>query len=195
MTRAEIDKLFDRLARHAKATKRHGSEGTAWQCKLPNGEVHTYCMVGVRTHAEAMDSAENLIKWIWDSKDYLKKRAESVGKEGARIEEYVNQNIFLSVCADLANGLKHGGLDKSRKPRSQMSPRLGEVSFTFPQAAIGSLVFGDHHVAVNVSDPDKVEVKLPILAENGDLIGDAFDFAYQAILGLEKLRNEVEAAV
>ena len=195
MTRAEIDKLFERLARHAKATKRHGGEGSAWQCTLPNGEVHTYGMVGVRTHAEAMDSAENLIKWIWDSKDYLKKRAESVGKKGARIEEYVNQNIFLSVCADLANGLKQGGLDKSRKPRSQMSPRLGEVSFTFPQAAIGSLVFGDHHVAVNVSDPDKVEVKLPILAENGDLIGDAFDFAYQAIQALEKLRNEVEAAV
>jgi hypothetical protein len=76
-----------------------------------------------------------------------------------------------------------------------MSPRLGEVTFTFPQAAIGSLVFGDHHVAVNVSDPEKVEVKLPILAENGDLIGDAFDFAYQAIQALEKLRNEVEAAV
>lgn len=178
MTRTEIDKLFERLARHAKATKSHSGEGSAWQCTLPNGEVHTYGMVGVRRHAEAMDSAENLIKWIWDSKDYLKKRAESVGKEGARIEGHVNQNIFLSVCADLANGLKHGGLDKSRKPRSQMSPRLGEISFTFPQAAIGSLVFGDHHVAVNVSDPDRVEVKLPILAENSDLIGDAFDFAY-----------------
>jgi hypothetical protein len=152
-------------------------------------------MVGVRTHAEAMDSAENLIKWIWDSKDYLKKRADIVGINGARIGEYVNQNTFLSVCADLANGLKHGGLDKSRKPRSQMSPRLGEVSFIVPQAAIGSLVFGDHHVAVNVSDPDKVEVRLPILAENGDPIGDAFDFAYQAIEALEKFRNEVEAAV
>jgi hypothetical protein len=195
MTRAEIDKLFERLARHAKATKRHGGEGSAWQCTLPNGEVHTYGMVGVRTHAEAMDSAENLIKWIWDSKDYLKKRAEAVGKKGSTIEEYVNQNIYLAVCADLANGLKHGGLDKTRKPRSPMCPKLGEVSFTFPQAAIGSLVFGDHHVAINVSDPEKVEVKLPIIAENGDLVGDAFDFAYQAIEALEKLRNEVETEV
>jgi hypothetical protein len=139
MIRSEIDKLFERLARHVKVTKRHGGEGSVWQCTLPNGEFHTFGMVGARTHAEAMDSAENLIKWIWDSKDYFKKRAESVGKKGARIEEYVNQDFFLSVCAYLANGLKHGGLDKSRKSKSQMSPRLGEVSFTFPQAAIESL--------------------------------------------------------
>jgi hypothetical protein len=131
-------------------------DGDLPRFNMPYGEVHTSGMVGVRTHAEGMDSAENFIKWIWDSKDYLKKRAESVGKKGARIEEYVNQNFFLSVCADLANGLKRGGLDKSRKSRSQMSPRLGQVSFTFPQAAIESLVFGDHHVAVNVSNPDKV---------------------------------------
>ena len=196
VTKAEIDKLFERLARHVNATKHHSGEGSVWQCTLQNGEVHTYAMVGVRTHAEAMDSAENLIKWIWDSKDYLKKRAEYVGKEASNIEEFINQNIVLSVCADLANGLKHGGLDESKGkgPRSGMNPKLGDVSFTFPQAAIGRLVFSDHYAAVVVSDPGKVEVKLPILAENGDHIGDAFDFAYQAIQALEQLRNEVEAA-
>jgi hypothetical protein len=197
LTKAEIDNLFERLARHVNATKRHSGEGIAWQCTLPNGEVHAYGMVGVRTHAEAMDSAENLIMWIWASKDYLKKRAINVGEKSPNIEELVNKNIFLSVCADLANGLKHGGLDKSRGkgPRSGMNPKLGEVSFTVPQAAISSLVLSDHYAGVNVSDPDKVEVKLPILAENGDHIGDAFDFAYQAIKALEQLRNEIEAAV
>jgi hypothetical protein len=197
VTRAEIDKLFERLARHVNATKRHSGEGAAWQLTLPNGEIHTYGMFGVRTHAEAMDSAENLIMWIWASKDYLKKRANYVGKESRSIEEFVNQNFFLSVCADLANRLKHGGLDKSRGkgPRSGMNPKLGEVSFTFPQTAIGSLVFSYNYTGVNVSDPEKVEVKLPILAENGDHIGDAFDFAYQAIQALEHLRKKVDAAV
>jgi hypothetical protein len=195
MTRTEIDNLFERLARHAKATKRNAGEGSAWQCRLSNGETHTYAMVGVRTHAEAMDSAENLIKWIWDSKDYLKKRAESLGKNGEDIEKFVNHCKYLSVCADLANGLKHGGLDKNRKSRSKSRPRFGAISFTVPQAAVGSLVFGDYNVAINVSHPDMVEVKLPILAESGELIGDAFDFAYQAIQALEDLRNQVQAAV
>lgn len=192
MTGAEVDKLFERLARHAKATKRQAGEGSAWQCTLSSGEVHIYVMAGVRTHADAMDSAENLIKWIWDSKDYLKKRAETVGRKGVEVEKFINQNIYLTVCADLANGLKHGGLDKSRKPRSQRSPRLGEISFTVPQAAIGSLVFTDHHCEVSVSDPEKVGIKLPIFDENGEGIGDAFEFAYLAIQELEKLRKEVE---
>lgn len=141
-----------------------------------------------------MDSAENLIKWIWVSKDYLKKRAETVGKKGVKVEEFINQNPHLTACADFANVLKHGGLDKSRKPRSGRIPRLGKILFTAPQAAIGSLTFGDHHCAVNVSGPEDVEVKLPILDENGDRIGDAFEFAYQANQALDKLRNELEVA-
>ena len=80
VTRAEIDKLFEPVARHVNATKRHSGEGAGWQCTLPNREVHTYGMVAVRTHAEAMDSAENLIMWIWASKDYIKKHANYEGK-------------------------------------------------------------------------------------------------------------------
>src|SRR5262245_31680928 len=86
MTEANITELFERLARLMAATKQHAGNGTAWNCILPNGETHRYIIRGVRSHADAEDSAFNLFIWIWNARDYLKQRAEVNGKNPSIIE-------------------------------------------------------------------------------------------------------------
>ncbi len=192
MTGAEIEELFERLGRLVSATKEHRGDGAAWNYTFPNGETHRYVIRGLKSHAAAEDSAFNLLIWIWNAKDYLKKRGALLGIDGRMVEEAVNDDADLAVCADLANLLKHGGLD--RRSRSGLNPRLGKVSFRAPQTALASLTFRSFEVAIDISDPSQVEFRLPVLDETGEEIGDAFRYATSAIQSLEYLRDEIEGA-
>ena len=88
MTGAEIDSLFERLGRLVSATRQNAGDGTAWDYTFPNGETHRYVIRGLRSHAEAKDSALNLVIWVWSAKDYLKKRAETLGQNAREIESF-----------------------------------------------------------------------------------------------------------
>lgn len=95
----------------------------------------------------------------------------------------------MSVCGDLANGLKHGNLKKSR---SAIYPRFGKIRFIIKQNAIKSLTIRAFEVEVDVSQPNNVIFEMPILDKNNNQVGEAFDYALQAIAGLEKLRDQIE---
>ena len=144
---------------------------------------------GLKSHAEAGDSAFNLIIWIWNAKDYLKRRARARRQRPQIVEDAVNADSALAVCADLANRLKHGELRSSRSGRY---PTFGVVSFTGPQASIGSLTFRAFEVEVEISDPGLVEFSLPVIDNNGAELGDVFDVAGQALATLEELKTRIE---
>jgi hypothetical protein len=40
------------------------------------------------------------------------------------IEKFINENECLSICADIANGIKHLGIDETRTPRSGQDLRM-----------------------------------------------------------------------
>lgn len=192
MTKAEITQLFERLARLTAATQQKAGDGTVWDYTFPDGETHRYVIRGLKSHAEAEDGAFNLLIWVWNAKDYLKRWTESHGKDAKVVEDAVDGDEALVVCADLANLLKHGKLKSSRSGRY---PRFGVVSFEAPQAAIGSLTFRAFEVEMNFANPALVEFHLPVVDNAGARIGDAFEYAARGIAALERIRTSVEGMV
>ncbi|MDE2060609.1 MAG: hypothetical protein KGL31_04460 [candidate division NC10 bacterium] len=192
MTETQIAELFERLGRLVAATKQKTGEGSSWNYTFPDGETHRYVIRGLKSHAEAEDSAFNLLIWIWNAKDYLKRRADIRGQNAQIVEDVVNADPALAVCADLANRLKHGEL---RCSRSGWYPKFGVMSFTAPQAALGSLTFGAFEVAVEIADPSLVEFNLPVIDQSDAEVGNAFEFAARALSALEQLKARIEEAV
>lgn len=61
MTGAAITQPFERLGRLTAATRQKAGDGTAWDYTFPDGETHRYVIRGLKSHAEAEDSAFNLL--------------------------------------------------------------------------------------------------------------------------------------
>ena len=183
MSGTEIAELFERLGRLVAASKQKVGEGSAWDYTFADGETHRCVIHGLKFHAEVEDSAFNLLIWIWNAKDYLKRRVEASGQSSQIVEDAVTADPVLPICADLANRLKHGELKRSR---SGLYPRLGAVSFDAPQGAIGSFTSRAFEVEVAIADPNLVEFRLPMIDQTGADIGDAFQCAAR---GLRPLSN------
>lgn len=109
------------------------------------------------------------------------------------IELKINSDKDLCICADLANSLKHGGLD--RKPRSGESPKLAALKYQMPQKAIESILVGANFQHVVVSHPELVKLEMPVLGDSGQLLGDAFKFLEHALSTWENIVKEVDNAV
>jgi hypothetical protein len=189
MNSSEIQKLFNRLARLSEATQNKAGGKTAWDYTFSNGESHRYIFRNIKSHEEVEDNIFNLYIWIWNAKDYLKNRAKSKGRDPKYIERVINDDPLLQICADLANWLKHAKLKKSR---SGKFPKLGSVKFTAHQSTIKSIIVRAFEVDIEFANPDGVEFKIPILDKADNQIGDAFEYAEEAIHRLEKLREKIE---
>jgi len=189
MTGSEIQELFNRLARLSEATQHKAGGGTAWDYTFPNGETHRYILRNIKSPEELEDNVFNLFIWIWNAKDYLKNRAESKGHDPKYVERVVKDDPLLLICADLANWLKHAKLKKSR---SGKFPKLGSVKFTAHQSTIRSIIVRAFEVEIDFANPDGVEFHIPILDKADNQIGDAFEYAEEAIRRLETLRGEIE---
>jgi hypothetical protein len=192
MTGSAITELFERLARLTAATKQKAGDRMAWDYTFPDGETHPYKVRGLKSHAQVEDSAFNLLIWVWNAKDYLKRRAESNGKNAQMVEDAVSVHTAFAVCADLANRLKHGDLKRSR---SGQYPRFGVVSFEAPQAALGSLTFRAFEVEMDITNPALVDFHLPVIDSTGREIGDVFEYAGRGVAALELLGAAIEGAV
>jgi len=184
MKTEDINKLFGRINRIKTRLGIKDGAGTSWDCSLENGEVHKYTLKGVKSPEEVEDDVANAFLWLWSLKDHIKKCSQN----GDWVESQINSNDYLSVCADLANGLKHGGLD--RKSRSGKTPKLGKLKYQIPQTAIKELAFGAFDVGIDVKDAQLVAWEMPILDGQDNLIGDAFEYLDHCINAWELIIND-----
>lgn len=191
MTLVEIDALFRRLQRITDAAREKEGAGFEYQVTLDDGSVHTYRVERMRSLDTLEDGTANLCLWIWNAKDYLKKRAHALGRDPQAVEEAVNASTELSLCADLANGLKHGGLD--RTPRSDTHPRLGRASYTMPHGSVGSIKFEAFKVTVEPRDLEAVHVAVPVVDEQGQVVEDALELFARAITRWEEVKADMES--
>lgn len=180
----DIDKLFGRINRIKDRIGIKEGSGASWDCSLENGEVHKYILKGIKSPEEVGDDIENAFVWLWSLKDHIKKTA----KDGDALERQVNGNSYLSVCADLANGLKHGGLD--RKSRSGKIPSFGNLKYHIPQGAIKELAFGAFDVGIDINNAHLVNWEMPILDNQSNIIGEAFDCLDQCINAWESIIDD-----
>jgi hypothetical protein len=77
------------------------------------------------THGKSIDEDcdDVLIFFIFchQLKDWLVKDTEMPKHD---IEKFINENECLSICADIANGIKHLGIDEGRTSRSGQDLRM-----------------------------------------------------------------------
>ncbi|RLE44683.1 hypothetical protein DRJ25_06480 [Candidatus Woesearchaeota archaeon] len=170
MKSENIKKLFGRIDRIKNRLGIKCGVGTSWVCSFENGEIHKYTLKGVKFPEEIEDDIASAFIWLWSIKDNIKKMC----KDDQWVEAQVNSNPYLCICADLANALKHGGLD--RKSRSGKNPMLGKLKYKIPQAAIKELSFGASTVGIDINNAHLVEWGMPILDDSSNSVGDAFEY-------------------
>jgi hypothetical protein len=172
MTGPDVEKLFSRIARLKAAIAEKRGAGAEWDYSFPDGTMTTYRITKVKPPEVVADELEQVFVWAWTLKDYLKELAASAGRPAQSVENLVNSDSNLQLCADLANREKHARLKQSR---SGKFAKLGKPRYTVPQEGIGALLVTPSPVVIDVSKPELVELRVPIENELGAVVGDALD--------------------
>jgi hypothetical protein len=95
-------------------------------------------------------------------KDWIKNDPDAPEGLGKAVEEFINSNRPLRLCADLCNGLKHLGLD--RKPRSGEAPTFGKKLY---KVTVGNTI------------PTSISLDYQIETTTGPI--EAFELASQCV--------------
>lgn len=125
MNFSDLENIFDRAKRIRSRLDIKDGTGTNWSHTFEDNETHEYEINGVKPPEDIQDDIESAFVWLWSLKDYVKKYSVKEGFSSGWVETKINSDHYLCICADIANSVKHGGLDK--KSRSNKRPRLGSV--------------------------------------------------------------------
>lgn len=184
----DINDLFDRIKRLSSRLEKKEGAGHKWCYTFPDGLKTTYILKNIRNFEEIEDDIANLFIWLWNLKDYLKELAEANGRNPQEVEDIVNLDRNLQMCADIANRLKHGRL---RISRSSSYPKLGRLQFQMPHTALSSITFRGQEIEFNVSKAHEVLLSIAVLNKDGDEIGDGFKIISATLSQWEKYFKKV----
>ncbi|MFA5155907.1 MAG: hypothetical protein WC532_00755 [Candidatus Omnitrophota bacterium] len=107
-----------------------------------------------------------------------KNRLESVGVSSSVIEKMVDDDKTLCIIADLANGLKHA---KLRKSRSYLYPKLQRSGFIAEQGDIDAIVVLKDKVHIQFKNNNSIKPSTLVVSSDGKELGKAEDIALNAI--------------
>ncbi len=171
---------------------------TTGQIHLLDSKVYYEILIG----EENLDDVHSLLFSIYAMKDNLKKLFVVKGLDPSLVESAVSGSPELSICIDLHNSFKHGGLD--RKPRSGTTPSIKEPSFRFSVPRPGqdgpvtmpiyreSQGEGLKFVGLSSTDPGSVEKRFEVVDSGGKRLGDFFDIAAVGIGGWESMLKGID---
>ena len=198
MTLADIQKLFDRISRILPSLEKKDGAGFSWESTWDNGDVTVYELTNVRSLDELGDDFSNLANWIWSLKDYIKKYCDIHGIPGERVEEFINQDSYLPLCADLANFFKHGSLNRScsglwpTKMTPSYSIKMNRREQIFP---LSGMKFGGNSVKFDIADPKLIEVKFEIKEKDDRPFPEGLNLLYQGITSWESFLSANNIAI
>ncbi len=75
---------------------------------------------------ELKQQIKSLVIFMWNEKDWLKKEYPENSRD---IEQFINDSNFIKIVADLANGLKHRGVDRASRSDSKETEYYGRITF------------------------------------------------------------------
>jgi len=191
MTSSELNELFERVQRLSVKLEDKNGDQFQWDAILSDGTEVTYVVKNLKNLNDLQDEISNLFIWTWNIKDYLKEFIKKQGLCKFDIERMVNRCESLSVCADLANRLKHGNLSKSR---SGHFPRLGKMKLEAGQEAFSSIAFREKEVEFDFSNPQLVKFSVPVISKTNKFLGDGFNFVFKSIDRWEEYFEEIKNA-
>ena len=125
----------------------------------------------------------------------MQKYARDKGKSKSWVKSKVLSDPYLGICADIANTLKHGGLDSKFKQWWNKSPTLGKLNYHIAERSTGSITFSDFDVEIDVVNPSLVVLEMPVLDKNGGVSGDAFKYLDYALKAWEDIIRETDNIV
>ncbi len=197
MNLEELIKIFERINRISKRIANKEGEGAGWIIKSSEDIETKFEIQKVKSPEEIEDNVTDAFIWFWNIKDYLKEFLNKKGKSKEYIENIVNGDLRLQICADIANSLKHGKLKKSR---SGKYPRLGRLSYKIEVTNIDEVkIITDSHtiyelqshpmhaLILSPEDPQKVNIKFPMFDKDGLELGDAIEYIDYAISKWEEI--------
>ena len=189
----DFEKLENLFGRACRIRTRLGVKegcGASWTTTLENGEIHRYSISGVKAPDEVQDDIESLFVWLWSLKDHVIKFLKAKGKASGWVDPEISADQYLSICFDIANSAKHGGLD--RGSRSGKFPKLGKLKYQIPLTAVSSITVGAFDVGMSVANPRQVTLEMPVLGDDGRCLGDAFMYLDYALKGWERIIDKAE---
>ena len=183
MTYLEVEKVLERVFRLSEMAKNAKGAGVSWSCVFPDGEKTTYILNEIKALEELEDQIFNAFIWFWNFKDYLKALLKKQGENPKRIEKLVDDDQKLAVCADIANRLKHGSLDRSR---SGKYPALEGLGYIFPQSTLKKLTFRGPEIELDFQNHEEIEIKMSVVDSSKRVLGHSLDYLAYAIGVWEK---------
>lgn len=178
MNISNVREVLDRANRLSERAKSIKGAGSNWSHTFEDGTETTYILNEVKPRAELEDEILNVFIWLWNMKDYFKSVLTARGDNPKTIENKINADIKLTVCADIANGIKHGILNKSR---SGLFPSLGTLSYTIPGGSMKKLEFRGNEIEMDFKEFENIEIKMPVTDKNGNQIDDALSLIQHAL--------------
>ena len=193
MNLSDIENIFERALRIRKRLHIKDGEGMSWSYRIENNEIHKIILNGIKSPEQFEDDIESTFIWLWSLKDYVKKYSIDNGFTKKWLEAKIDSDFHLAVCADIANTLKHGGLN--REGRSKRKPVLQSLKYDVPQAAISKITVRPFEVETDIKKPGLVSLTMDVLDKDGKRLGDAFKFLDYGIKAWDGIINEVEKSV
>lgn len=178
MTPVELTEIQGRISRLIASLQTNSGIGFSQSFLHSDGETHSVRVDGVKSLDEFKDDLLNAIIWAWNFRDYLAAALVASGRERKVVTDLVTAHMPLRILSDLANGAKHGPLERSK---SGFFARLRPVSLTIPQQAVSSMTFKAFDVSIAVSDPTKAEYSCRIESKDGRDLGDAGQLLNDAV--------------
>lgn len=183
MNISDVRIILDRATRLSDRASTIKGAGSSWSHLFPDGTETKYILNEVKPQAELEDEILNVFIWLWNMKDYFKSVLSMRGDDPNIIETRINSDNTLTVCADIANGIKHGALKTSR---SGLFPKLGTLSYSVPQNSMKKLTFRGNEIEMDFKEFESIEIKMPVIDKSGNQI-------YEALPLIEYALNEWES--
>lgn len=157
------------------------SSDLKWLEGVVDFDNQTFSVNGVKPLVQLQDDIESAFVWCWSIKDALISELVNINPSISRktLEDEIDRYRCLTYCADIANGLKHNGLNRSR---SGEFARLSVVqSILINPELISSIHRLDGKYFIVPNNTDCVKIKTSVDDANGRFLLDAYVCLYDSL--------------
>jgi hypothetical protein len=170
--------------------------------KMSNSGIRITHYDDIMDRDDWCDQITHLIHSVVILKDRIK--IKITGRNDHRFNMSVDLSTELLICMDIDNEDKHGGI--ARQPYVINHPHIDRknIKFAFPASKDGTCVLLKFppgttmnspidldNIEYKHQEPNKVTISAPVIDDNGNILGDAFDIAMKAVNHLNQIIKDL----
>lgn len=139
--------------------------GESFQNTIGPDDKYNLKVVGIKDPEELSADMASAFVWCWSIKDHIKGEIKRKGINPQLLENEINGIYPLTLCADIANGMKHGNL---RESRSNLFARIEKDGITFGKDEVESITVNKSGYVFNLKNPEGVKLTAKIVDMDGN---------------------------